>query len=87
MEKVLHGGCGSISYEKVTPSAMRSVIFPAHVRENNVIPILFPPAGGKTLRGCFPVYLCDCHTHTRISFDSTAALSDMMAAAVQAGVQ
>ena len=33
------------------------------------------------------MYLCDSHTHTRISFDSTASLSDMMAAAVQAGVQ
>lgn len=33
------------------------------------------------------MYLCDCHTHTRISFDSTASLSDMMSAAVQAGVQ
>lgn len=33
------------------------------------------------------VYLCDFHTHTRISFDSKALLSEMMEAAQQAGVE
>ena len=34
-----------------------------------------------------PVYLCDFHTHTRVSFDSEAALSEMMEAARRAGLQ
>ena len=33
------------------------------------------------------MYLCDFHTHTHISFDSKASLSDMIAAARRAGVQ
>src|SRR5699024_8223455 len=34
-----HDGWGSISYEKVTPSAMRSVISHAHVLEHDVISV------------------------------------------------
>ncbi len=33
------------------------------------------------------MYLCDCHTHTRISFDSEATLWEMMAAAQRSGLQ
>lgn len=33
------------------------------------------------------MYLCDFHTHTRISFDSEASLPDMVAAARQEGLQ
>lgn len=33
------------------------------------------------------MYLCDFHTHTRISFDSEASLADMVAAAKQEGLQ
>ena len=33
------------------------------------------------------MYLCDFHTHTRVSFDSEAALSEMMEAARRAGLQ
>ena len=52
----LHGGWGSISHEKVTPSPMRSVISPAHVRENDRIYDSFPACGrGNSARlspGC-----------------------------------
>lgn len=33
------------------------------------------------------MYLCDFHTHTRVSFDSDAPLSEMVAAAQRAGLQ
>ena len=47
----------------------------------------FPAYKRENFERLMPVYLCDFHTHTRVSFDSEAALSEMMEAARRAGLQ